>query len=253
MLGFSLPDDLLSGVEVEVLSEYWRHTLIKAVAARHISEDLFQVPGDDAFLSGLLQEIGVLVLIQHLGEPYVQFLNGVQAEGAELNALETATLGFDHVILSARLLDSWGLPEAKVAAIATPFDELRILKLDDQSRTLVQTLHLAEMVARLLTSRHPPLLDAVLATGGLYCDLTMSQLEQLTATLEQEVSQLAEILSLRLPGDTSYSRILAQAFAQLSSAAEEATTQLVGPAPRHRIASSIGSARPTVRGRTTAS
>jgi HD-like signal output (HDOD) protein len=54
VLGFSLPDELSSGVEAEVLGQYWRHTLIKAVAARQISEQLFGVPGDDAYLGGLL-------------------------------------------------------------------------------------------------------------------------------------------------------------------------------------------------------
>ena len=105
VLGFSLPDELLSDLESDVLARYWRHTLIKAVAAREISEMVWDLPGDEAFIAGLLQDIGMLVLIQDLGPSYVTFLDRVWSEGGDLAALETSTLGFDHAVLSARLLE----------------------------------------------------------------------------------------------------------------------------------------------------
>ncbi len=37
VLGFSLPKELFTGLEAEVLARYWRQTLIKAVAARELS------------------------------------------------------------------------------------------------------------------------------------------------------------------------------------------------------------------------
>lgn len=226
VLGFSLPDNLLSGLESEALSRYWRHTLIKAVAARQISEQLLQTPGDDAFLAGLLQEIGVLVLIQDLGEPYVQFLQGVEREGADLAELEVSTLGFDHALLSARLLESWGLPQNLVEAIGMPNDELRTLNLDEEQRPLVQSLHLAELVARFLTSGCAELLDDILAVGKLYCELTRERLELLVGSLEEQVAQLAEILALELPGDPEYTRLLAAAYKQLAEVAEDAAEDM---------------------------
>ena len=238
VLGFSLPDGILTGMEAEVLGRYWRHTLIKAVAARQISEQLFDMSGDDAFLAGLFQEIGVLVLIQNLGDPYVEFLNGVVHEGGDLSSFETSTLGFDHAVLSGRLLDCWGLPETLVAVVSVPHEETRILALEEKQRTLAQALHLAELLARFLISGRPNLLDEILATGGLYCDLTMQQLEALIKSMEQLVPQLAEILSLKLPGDVDYATILASAYAQISAAAEEATTDLVAklPSPNAELA-----------------
>ena len=74
VLGFSLPDGLFVGVAGEMLRRYWRRTLTKAVAAREISETLWNLPGDEAFLAGLLQDIGMLVLLQQMGEPYARFL-----------------------------------------------------------------------------------------------------------------------------------------------------------------------------------
>src|SRR3954453_969050 len=70
VLGFSLPKELFTGLEAEVLSRYWRQTLVKAVAARELTERLWRMPGDEPFLAGLVQDIGLLALVQQLGPSY---------------------------------------------------------------------------------------------------------------------------------------------------------------------------------------
>src|SRR5687768_5503207 len=101
VLGFSLPKNLFLAVEADVLARYWRHTLTKAVVGRELSQKLYGRAGDEAFIAGLLQQIGQLVLIQDLGEPYIKFLQRVAHSGGNVLALEMEMLGFDHAILSA--------------------------------------------------------------------------------------------------------------------------------------------------------
>src|SRR5262249_23956881 len=110
VLGFSLPKELFTGLQAEVLARYWRQTLVKAVAGGELSERLWRVPGDEPFLAGLVQDIGILALVQQLGEPYLRLLSHVQSHGGSLLERELEMLGFDHLILSARLLMHWGLP-----------------------------------------------------------------------------------------------------------------------------------------------
>jgi HD-like signal output (HDOD) protein len=86
VLGFSLPDELLSNLDMDVLKNYWRHALVKAVAAREISEMVWKIPGDEAFIAGLLQDVGMLALIQDLGRPYVAFLDRRSGRVRKLNA-----------------------------------------------------------------------------------------------------------------------------------------------------------------------
>src|SRR4029079_4127291 len=45
VLGFSLPKDLVAGLEADVLGNYWRQALTKAVAARELCEQLWHTPG----------------------------------------------------------------------------------------------------------------------------------------------------------------------------------------------------------------
>ena len=117
MLGFSLPSGLFAGVGTAVLARYWRRTLTKAVAARELCETVWRQPGDEAFIGGLLQDLGMLLLIQELGEPYIKFLDAVLTSGRDLRAMEVESMGFDHTMLTARLLAHWGLPEALVEAV----------------------------------------------------------------------------------------------------------------------------------------
>src|SRR4029079_8447270 len=129
VLGFSLPKELFAGLEAQVLARYWRQTLITAVAARETSERLWRVPGDEPFLAGLVQDIGVLALIQQFGEAYMKLLSPVQMHRGSLLERRVETLGFDHLILSARLLGHWGLPAGLCAAISIAPSEDRINEL----------------------------------------------------------------------------------------------------------------------------
>ena len=226
VLGFSLPQELLAGLPAQVLGRYWRKTVIKAVAAREIAEALWKAPGDEAFIAALLQDLGMLALIQDLGEPYIRFLDRVFGECDDLSEHERRTLGFDHVTLTSRLLDEWGLPRSLVDAVAQPFEISTLLHLPKAAQALPQILHLVDLFAEFLIQQRPRLLDGILEAGGAYCGLTMDQIEAVITQLETKVPQLADILSLQLPEDASYTAILLQAYAQINDVAEAGTHEL---------------------------
>jgi HD-like signal output (HDOD) protein/GGDEF domain-containing protein len=222
VLGFSLPAGLFSGVGEEILGRYWRHTLTKAVAGREISETLWNAPGDDAFIAGLLQDVGMLMLIQELQAPYVKFLDRTHATGRDLAALETESMGFDHTELSTRLLAHWGLPEMLVEAIGRNTARHRANGPSSPRKALPQILHLAELVARLLADGRPEVLAELLEAGRQYRDLSEDRLESLVGSLEEKIDQLADVLSLQLPQGLDYRDVLVQAHSQLAAVAIEA-------------------------------
>lgn len=225
VLGFSLPKELLSDLPAEVLGRYWRKTVIKAVAARELADAHWNTTGDDAFIAGLLQDLGMLALIQDLGEHYIKFLDRVLNECDDLPAHERRTLGFDHATLTSRLLDEWGLPEAFVAAVAAPFDTTTLLALSETDQDLPQILHLADLFAEFLIQERPRLLNDLLDTAEAYGGLSIDEIEAIMSQLETKVPQLADILSLQLPNDTAYSAILLQAYSQISEVADDGTPE----------------------------
>jgi HD-like signal output (HDOD) protein/GGDEF domain-containing protein len=224
VLGFSLPAGLFSGMSAASLGRYWRRTLTKAVAAREISELIWKQPGDEAFIAGLLQDIGMLLLMQEIGPLYGEFLHKARQTGKELAALETEALGFDHTVLSARLLAHWGLPDTLLEAVAYRPEEDRARS---GSRALPQIVHLAELVAQLLVDGQAGVLGTILRVGQHYREMTPEGFEVLVGRLEERVEQLASVLALELPGAAAYQDVLVRAQAQLAEVAADAVGDLL--------------------------
>ena len=226
VLGFSLPDPLFTNIAGDVLNRYWKHTLTRAVAAREISERIWRLSGDDVFLAGLLKDLGRLVLIQGLGRPYVDFLRKADHGSQPLRELERRAIGFDHVQLTVGVLTQWGLPESLIETISSPDDLAELEDLPPGARAAPQILYLAELLAQLLADEDAEVLPEVLAVGQRHHKLSEQQLATLAAGLSETVGQLAEVLSLELPGGLIYTEVLSRAYQQLSLAAADAACDL---------------------------
>ena len=221
VLGFNLPDSLFAEVAARELQWYWTNTLTRAVAARMIAEQMWRDSGDEAFIAGLLQDIGILVLLRELGEPYAKFLTGVIDEKCHLASLEQDTLGFDHIQLSAALLARWQLPKRLVEAIAAPKKLPRLSRMASPEGDLPQILHLAEMLMQLVGQRRLGVLSDLLEAGKLYRGMTKSKLAQLVEGLQPQVDQLADSLSLELTEERDYVQMLVEAHRQMSALGEQ--------------------------------
>jgi HD-like signal output (HDOD) protein len=226
VLGFSLPDPLFTNVAGDILNRYWKHTLTRAVAAREISERIWRLPGDDVFLAGLLKDLGRLVLIQGLGRPYVEFLRKADQGSQSLRQLERRAIGFDHVQLTAGVLTQWGLPESLIETVTSPDNAAELETLPPGARAAPQILYLAELLAQLLADEDAEVLPDVLAVGQRHHKLSEPQLAALASGLSETVGQLAEVLSLELPGGLIYTEVLARAYERLSLVAADAAADL---------------------------
>jgi len=221
VLGFNLPDTLFAEVAARELCWYWTNTLTRAVAARLLAEQLWKQAGDEAFIAGLLQDIGILVLLRELSEPYARFLTGVIEEKCHLASLEQDTLGFDHIQLSAALLARWQLPQRLVDAIAMPKRLARLTRLESPAADLPQILHLAEMLMQLVGQGRLNVLPELLEAGKSYRGMTKSKLATLVEGLQPQVDQLGQALSLELTDERDYEQTLLEAHRQMSALSEQ--------------------------------
>ena len=220
VLGFSLPSGLFLDVESKTLLWYWKHALTKAVASRELGHRLWRIPGDEAFLAGLFQDLGVLLLFQQLGQPYSRFLDWALSRGVDLSAIEQKTLGFPHTELSARLLERWKFSQPLCEAVAWQPSQ------DGNRPVLAQILHLGELFARLFADGQTTALAELLQAGRRYCHLLDRQLEPLVMEVELKVNELADIFSLALPDGLEYRDVLAEAQRQMAQVATQAAEVL---------------------------
>ncbi len=227
VLGFSLPKSLFSTVEAETLERYWRFTLVKAVAARQLAEECWKTSGDEAFIAGLLQEIGLLVLVRELGPSYIDFVQHGLEQKADLLTLETDTLGFDHTILSARLLEHWQLPKSIVRAVSYPPNANLLMTLDVAQQMLPQALHLATLIASILVDDRKDLVGELMETANRYCHITSKQIDSMLDELQDRVEIMAEVFSVQARDEQRYRDIIAQAHEQLAEVATDSLSDML--------------------------
>lgn len=102
------------------LSALWDHSLEVGSYARLVAQNggLTRTIADQAFLAGLLHDVGKLVLAENMPERYYKgYWLGIQ-QGIELFEAEEKVFGAHHAQLGAYLLALWGLPDWVVAATA---------------------------------------------------------------------------------------------------------------------------------------
>jgi len=108
----SIPSDLVN------IDTFWHHSLGCATAARAIAEHLKISNSERFFITGLLHDIGKLVMFIAQPDLSRQLLELSKQPGAELASLEVSAFGFDHAELGCELLREWHLPESLYQPVA---------------------------------------------------------------------------------------------------------------------------------------
>lgn len=95
---------------------FWKRAVTAGVAAELLTKTLGR-RNEDAFVSAILQDLGVMVLHTSRGDEYAALLAEKAATRRSLQSLEQERFGFDHQELGAELLADWGLPPSIVEPI----------------------------------------------------------------------------------------------------------------------------------------
>ncbi len=125
----------------------WEHSMSTGLYAKQIAiaEDLGQDKIDEAFISGLLHDIGKLILLDRFPEKCLQILEEARSANCSLWEAEQHVIGTTHAEIGAYLLGIWGLSEPIVNAVAfhhypigLPHESLDTLTIVHVANTFVQ-------------------------------------------------------------------------------------------------------------------
>lgn len=111
-LGFHLATNLHKlGCDGFNMAEFWRENLLRGTLARQLAHRYCPNRLEEAFLIGLLQDCGIPLLVQALGEKYALLWSDCQGSPASLFQLEQEVFEFDHLVAAAALTKKWALPD----------------------------------------------------------------------------------------------------------------------------------------------
>jgi len=108
-LGMSMYDMLRKASELPELRDFWCHSLMTAIAARQLSRNLGYTSEEEAFVAGLVHDVGKLVLANCDPPRYLKILHEAETSGA-LRTKERETYGLSHALAGKKLAKRWGMP-----------------------------------------------------------------------------------------------------------------------------------------------
>jgi putative nucleotidyltransferase with HDIG domain len=100
------------------LEKLWTHSMRVASLAQQIAEHEGTELGDEAFLAGLLHDLGKLLLAVNLPDDYSQMQKAAREKGTATWQEEIEKFGATHSEIGAELLATWNFPLSVVEAVA---------------------------------------------------------------------------------------------------------------------------------------
>jgi putative nucleotidyltransferase with HDIG domain len=98
------------------IAELWKHSIEMSRWCEEAARTVGGVSKDEAFLAGLVHDVGRLLALKHSGEASVAYVQ-LMEQGCDPPFAEASVFGCDHAELGADILMVWNFPEHMVEAV----------------------------------------------------------------------------------------------------------------------------------------
>lgn len=112
-------------IEQHALEQLQMHAMLCANIAKSILEDPHKA--NEAFLSGMLHDIGHLLLLAHFPDEYKNIMTRSQLEMKPRYLIEKEVFGVTHAEIGGYLLGIWGIPFSVVEAVTYHHEPSKVL------------------------------------------------------------------------------------------------------------------------------
>ena len=129
----------------------WNHSLGVAVSARILTSRINMKLTEQAFLLGIVHDVGKIALISQCLSDMEQVYRHINQDGLRQEEAETKVFGFTHQKMGALLLDEWKFPLMFVTGVKLHHDLPPVLKnCDEDTAHLTRVLCVANQLAKVL-------------------------------------------------------------------------------------------------------
>lgn len=135
----------LKGYSLEK-NELWTQSQTCAIISRYIAKQIKYPNPEEAYIAGLLRDIGKTILNQHMEKEYSEVLAKIEKDNMSFLEAEKEILGFDHAEIGGKVAEKWNLPKALVDSIGhhhTPENS-------NINQLLVSIVHVADAITMMM-------------------------------------------------------------------------------------------------------
>ena len=124
---------------------FWKHSIGTAFISSGITRKLAPKIAENAFICGLLHDLGKFIMAQNASNHMSLVLDTVYEKDILFCQAEAEQLDYNHAILGAAAMEKWNLPEVLVEAVRHHHAPLEA---PDNSRMLACAANIADIAAR---------------------------------------------------------------------------------------------------------
>lgn len=108
---YKFMDSAFTGYSLD-RGELWKHSQAVGMTSRHLCEKLKIADAEEAYIGGMMHDLGKIVLNDYVRFGYSIILRLVEEDNVPFCEAERQVLGFDHAQVGGLVMEQWNLPEA---------------------------------------------------------------------------------------------------------------------------------------------
>ena len=198
-------------------AKFWEKSLASAVAARLILEKVKGIDAEEGFVTGLLQNLGELILAKTFPDEYEKVLQKIGDSEADTRVVEQEIFGIDHTLVGTRVAKNWGFPESLVAPLEFHHEPERYSGNNAVIRTTIKAVYLSSHLTDILFSNKPEASHKKFQKeAAKLLGLTGEAVESILEQLHIRVKEAGTYFNLKVQTSKSVQEILQEANIRLS-------------------------------------
>lgn len=193
-----------------------RRSVLIASAASAFASRADGLSVDTAYVMGLLQDFGILVMAQAFSPRYVQLVERVKSVAQlRLDILEKKEFETTHAEVSAALLQKWELPASFIPCVLYHHPTPEQPEVSTSERRFLNVMRIGEALANVLDNCTPhrnQLLNRLLAEGDYG---TAQDVKECLAQAVAKTAESSQLFSIPVPDPVEFKAILDKILLEL--------------------------------------
>lgn len=155
------------------VSALWTHSIAVATAAMMLARETAAISPDEAFLGGLIHDIGIFVEIQVCAPNFVRVIQKLTSDDElTFRMVEEELIGVSHELIGSAWCEAMNLPRRLQIAVGYHH---RPLELDVEDRQLPTLIHIADVLAAQTGLGYTRTVDTKLVDPGLLHSVMLTE------------------------------------------------------------------------------
>jgi diguanylate cyclase (GGDEF)-like protein len=204
-LGFSLAGSLNANKSAKFdYVRFWRQSLFSAVAARTLAKSIHMKEPEEAFLVGLLSDIGTLAMHRALGAEYDQLLDSCEGDQGELVRVSREKYDLDHAQVGGAMAEHWRFPPSVVEPICQHHN---LAEGTHQPGSLVEIVYTGVLCGQVFAATRPGMVERAKKELTTRFKLDDAQIAEILREIDSQAQELSKLFEVTIEPGRSYQDI----------------------------------------------